>query len=60
MHFQIQVYNLSSQMYVLAKFQPDMPITLVVMALQSGNKKKGSICTASIWKINYWRLQKQA
>jgi len=27
-------------MYVLAKFQPNMPIMLGVMALQSGNNKK--------------------
>jgi len=27
-------------MYALTKFQPDMPITLGVMALQSGNNKK--------------------
>jgi len=27
-------------MYALAKFQPDMPIALRVMALQSGNNKK--------------------
>jgi len=27
-------------MYALAKFQPNMPITLGVIALQSGNNKK--------------------
>jgi len=27
-------------MYALVKFQPDMPITLGLLALQSGNSKK--------------------
>jgi len=36
----IRFYNLPSQMYALAKFQPDMPGILGVMTLQSGNNKK--------------------
>ena len=34
------MYNLHSQVYPLAKFQPHMPITLGVTALQSGNNRK--------------------
>ena len=35
----INNHNLLSQMYALAKFQPDMLITFRVMALQSSNSK---------------------
>jgi len=36
----LNIYNLPSQMYSQAKFQPDMPIIFGVMALQRGNNKK--------------------
>ena len=34
------VYNLLSQVYALAKFQPCMPTTLGVTVLQSSNNRK--------------------
>jgi len=34
-------------MYVLTKFQPDMPLTLRVMVLQNGNNKKIDLYSAS-------------
>ena len=37
--FKFHNYNLLSQMYILAKFQPDMLIIFRVMALQSSNSK---------------------
>jgi len=44
MHFSnsslLNIYKLPSQLYALAKFQPDMPITLKVMALQNSKNKK--------------------
>ena len=50
----INIYNLLSKVYDLAKFQPHMPITLGITAIQT----EKSICTASIGKINYrWLLQ---
>jgi len=54
----INNYNLLSKMYALAKFQPDMLITLRVMALQSSNSKMINLIIVSIGKINYRRLQK--
>jgi len=36
----LNIFNLPKQMYALAKFQPDMPIALGVIALQSSNSKK--------------------
>ena len=53
----LNIYNLLSQVYPLAKFQIHMPITLGVTTLQSSNNRK-SICTASIGKIKYRCLQK--
>ena len=54
----LNIYNLLSQVYALAKFQPHMAKTFGVTALQSSNSRR-SICTASIGKINYMHLQKQ-
>ena len=36
----LNIYNLLSQVYPLEKFQPHMPITLGVTALQSSNNRK--------------------
>ena len=36
----LNIYNLLSQVYPLAKFQPHTPITLGVTALQSSNNRK--------------------
>ena len=38
--FLLNIYNLRSQVYLLAKFQPHMPITSGVTVLQSSNNKK--------------------
>ena len=46
------IYNLLSQMYALAKFQPRMPITFGVTVVTIDR----SIRTASIGKIKYRRL----
>ena len=51
----LNIYNLLSQVYPLAKFQLHMAITVGVTALQSSNNRKIN-CTAR--KINYRRLQK--
>ena len=45
----LSIYNLLSQVYALAKFQPHMTTTFGVTALQSSNNRK-SIYTASIGK----------
>ena len=47
------IYNLLSQVYALAKFQPCMPTTFRVTALQSSK----IICTVSNGKIIYRCLQ---
>ena len=49
--------NQLSQKYTLAKFQPDMPLTVKAMPYKSAIAKR-SIRTVSIEKINYRRLQK--
>ena len=54
----LNIYNLLSQVYALATFQPHMATTFGVTALQSSNNGKID-CTASIGKINYMRLQKR-
>ena len=36
----LNIYNLHSQVCLLAKFQPHMPITFGVTALQSSNNRK--------------------
>ena len=54
----VNIYNLHSQVYSLAKIQSHMSITFGVTALQSSNNRK-LICTASIGKINSRRLLKR-
>jgi len=62
MHFSnlslLNIYNLPSQMYTLVKFQPDMPIILGVMALQSGNNKKIDLYSKH-WEYKLQALTKQ-
>ena len=45
-------------MHPPAKFQPHIPITFEVTALQSRKKTERLICTASLGEINYMLLTK--
>jgi len=46
-------------MYALAKFQPDMPITFQVVALQSSNSKKINLYSKH-WKNKLQAVYKNA
>ena len=52
-------YTLLSQMYALAKFQPYMPITFQVMALQSSNSKMIDLYSKN-WENKLHTLTKNA